>query len=232
VRISAVILVYNEEEVIDEFTARLLHSFQAMRIDYEVIFIVEGNDATREKLLKVSAHDSRVKVEYSAKRLGLGNAMKKGLHLIDPTSNYVLTMDADLNHHPEEIHELVEASRNADIVVGCRSKTRGLVAELPFFKRVISGCTNWILKKAFSVPSTDITSGYRLYSTGTIQSIRGELKGKNFEITPEILIRATRKGCRIAEVPITFTRRPRGTSKLSFLRSGLGYVILLVRLRF
>lgn len=231
-RISAVIPVYDEEEVIDEFASRLLHSFQAMRIDYEIIFIVEGNDATRTKLLEVSAHDPRVKVEYSAKRLGLGKAMKRGLCLVNPTSNYVLTMDADLNHHPEEIHELVEASRNADIVVGCRSKTRGLVAELPFFKRMISGFTNWMLKKVFSVPSTDVTSGYRLYSTETIESIRGELKGKNFEITPEILIRAKKKGLRITDVPITFTKRPRGKSKLSFLRSGFGYVILLVRLRF
>lgn len=231
-KISAVIPVYNEDEVIDEFTARLVQSFQEMGIDYEVIFIVEGDDSTREKLLEVSAHNPRVKVEYSVKRLGLGKAMKRGLGMVDPASDYVLTMDADLNHHPEEIHELVEASGNADIVVGCRSKNRGLVAELPFFKRMISGCTNWILKTAFSVPSTDVTSGYRLYSTKTIESVRDELKGKNFEITPEILIRARKKGHRIVEVPITFTRRPRGASKLSFVRSGLGYVVLLVRLRF
>ena len=231
-KISAVIPVYNEAEVIDEFSSRLVHSMQEMGVDYEAIFVVEGQDETRQKLLELSVHNSRVKVEYSEKRLGLGKALKKGLGLVDPNSDYVLTMDADLNHHPEEIKDLVKASKNVDVVVGCRSRIKGLVSELPIFKRMISACTNWILKKAFSVPSTDVTSGYRLYSTRTIKTIRDELRGKNFEVTAEILIRAKKKGLSIVEVPITFTRRPRGTSKLSFLRSGLGYLILLVRLRF
>lgn len=231
-KISAVIPVYDEAEVIDEFSSRLIHSMQEMGVDYEAIFVVEGQDETRQKLLKLSAHNPRVRVEYCEKRLGLGKALKKGLGLVDPNSDYVLTMDADLNHHPEEIKDLVKASKNVDVVVGCRSRVKGLVSELPFFKRMISGGTNWILKKAFSVPSSDVTSGYRLYSTRTIETIRDELKGKNFEVTAEILIRAKKKGLSIVEVPITFTRRPRGTSKLSFLRSGLGYVILLVRLRF
>jgi dolichol-phosphate mannosyltransferase len=141
-------------------------------------------------------------------------------------------MDADLNHHPEEIQQLLDAAKNTDVVVGCRSRKKGLVNELPFFKRLISGGTNWILRKAFSVPLTDVTSGYRLYSRKAIEAVRDELRGKNFEVTPEILIRINKKALAITEVPITFTRRPRGTSKLSFVRSGFGYLLLLIRLRF
>ncbi|HZY93444.1 MAG TPA: glycosyltransferase [Candidatus Bathyarchaeia archaeon] len=230
-KISAVIPVYNEAEVIDEFSTRLISSLDEMKCDYEVIFIVEGTDETRQKLLNISSMNPRVKVEYSRRRLGLGKALKRGLQLVDSTADYVLTMDADLNHQPEELMLLVEASKEADIVVGCRSRNRGLVTELPFFKRLISGSTNWILRKVFSVPSSDVTSGYRLYSARTIEIVRDDLKGRNFEITAEILIRAKQKGSSIVEVPITFTRRPRGTSKLSFLRSGLGYVILLIRLK-
>lgn len=229
-KISAVVPVYNEEEVIDEFSERLIESLRDLGANYEAIFVVEGADATKEKLLALSMKNPHVKVDYNRKRLGLGKALKKGLGLIDSDTDYVLTMDADLNHQPEEIGKLLKASTEADVVVGSRSKNHGLVAELPFFKRMLSGSTNWILKKRFGMPSTDLTSGFRLYSVKAIESIRDELVGKNFEVMAEILIRAKKKGLSIAEVPITFTPRPRGTSKLSFLRSGIGYALLLLRL--
>jgi glycosyltransferase involved in cell wall biosynthesis len=228
--ISAVIPVFNEQEVIDEFSTRLIESLEHTVPDYEIIFVVEGNDATEEKLSLLAKVNPRVKVHYSPKRLGLGPATKKGLELIDPRTDYVLIMDADLNHHPEEIDRLLKVSSKADIVVGCRSRDHGLVNELPFFKRVVSGSTNWILRKAFGIPCSDVTSGFRLYSAKTIERIRDRLVSKNFEITAELLIRAKKEGYSIAEVPITFTRRPRGVSKLSFIKSGIGYGILLLRL--
>jgi dolichol-phosphate mannosyltransferase len=232
VKISAVIPLYNEEEVIDEFGERLVKSLRELSVDYEVIFVVEGTDATLAKATELSKRDPRLRVEYNAKRLGLGKATKKGLELVDPRSTYVLTMDSDLNHDPEEIPLLLDAAKNADVVVGCRSKTRGLVKELPWFKRMVSASTNWVLRKAFGMQSTDITSGFRIYSVKSVESIRDELVAKNFEVTAELLIRAKKKGFSIAEVPITFTRRPRGTSKLSFVKSGIGYVTLMLRLGF
>jgi len=232
VKISAVIPLYNEEEVIDEFSSRLIGSLQALGSDYEVIFVVEGTDATLAKVSQLSKQNPRVRVEYNQKRLGLGKALKKGLEMVDAGANYVLTMDSDLNHDPEEIGRLLKASEEADVVVGCRSRSRGLVQELPFFKRMISASTNWILRRAFKMKSSDITSGFRIYSTKAVESVREELVAKNFEVTAEILIRAKKKGFSITEVPISFKRRPRGTSKLSFVKSGVGYVILLFRLGF
>ena len=229
-KLSVVIMLYNEEEVIDEFSERLLRSLRQLPIEYEVNFVVEGTDGTLEKVKTLAKTDPRIKVNYNEKRLGLGKATKKGLGLVDQGSDLVLTMDSDLNHDPEEIINLLEASKNADIVIGCRSKSRGLVKELPWFKRMISASTNWILRNAFRMTSSDITSGYRIYSTKAVESIRDDLVSKNFEVTAELLIRAKKKGFSITEVPITFTRRPRGTSKLSFVRSGIGYVILLFRL--
>ena len=230
IMISAVIPVYNEQEVIDEFSTRLIESLERMVPEYEIIFVVEGTDATEQKLSLVAKNNSRIKIHYSPKRLGLGPATKKGLELIDPDTDFVLIMDADLNHHPEEIGRFLKISSQADIVVGCRSREHGLVNELPFFKRVVSGSTNWILRKAFGIPCSDVTSGFRLYSAKTIEKIRDRLVSKNFEITAELLIRAKKEGYSITEVPITFTRRPRGVSKLSFIKSGIGYGILLLRL--
>jgi len=230
VKISTVIMLYNEEEVIDEFSARLIKSLEALDRDYDGIFAVEGRDSTLHNVSELAKWNPRVRVEYHQKRLGLGKATKKGLSLVDPESDYVLTMDSDLNHDPEEIGRLLAAAKDADVVVGCRSRTRGLVKELPWFKRMVSASTNWVLRNTFRMQSRDVTSGFRIYSTKAIESVRDELVAKNFEVTAELLIRAKKKGFSIAEVPITFTRRPRGTSKLSFVRSGIGYLILLFRL--
>jgi dolichol-phosphate mannosyltransferase len=229
-KISVVIMLYNEKEVIDEFSERLLKSLRNLPMDYEVNFVVEGTDGTLEKVKSLAETDQRIKVDYNESRLGLGKATKKGLGMVDPKSDLVLTMDSDLNHDPEEIERLLDASNQADVVVGCRSKSRGLVKELPWFKRMVSASTNWVLRSAFKMESSDVTSGFRIYSTKAIESIRSDLISKNFEVTAELLIRASKKGFSITEVPITFTRRPRGTSKLSFVKSGVGYVVLLFRL--
>jgi dolichol-phosphate mannosyltransferase len=230
VKLSVVIMLYNEEEVIDEFSERLLKSLRQLPMDYEINFVVEGTDGTLGKVKSLAKTDPRIRIDYNENRLGLGKATKKGLGQVDPKSNLVLTMDSDLNHDPEEITNLLVASKEADVVVGCRSRSRGLVKELPWFKRIISASTNWILRNAFRMSSSDITSGFRIYSTKAIESIRDDLVSKNFEVTAELLIRAKKKGFSITEVPITFTRRPRGTSKLSFVKTGIGYVILLFRL--
>ena len=229
-KLSTVVMLYNEAEIIDEFSDRLLRSLRVLPVEYEVIFVVEGTDGTLEKVTKMSEADRRIRVYYNEKRLGLGKATKKGLGLVDPLSNLVLTLDSDLNHDPEEIVQLLEATKEADVVVGARSKNRGLVKELPWMKRMVSAMTNWILRNGFRMHTGDITSGFRIYSTKTIESIRDELVSKNFEVTAELLIRAKKKGFSITEVPITFTRRPRGVSKLSFVKSGVGYVVLLLRL--
>ena len=108
-KISAVIPVYNEEEVIDEFSGRLLESLKETSDDYEIVFVVEGEDKTMEKLREFSSVNPNVKLDYNQKRLGLGKAMKRGLSLVSHGTDHVLTMDADLNHRPEEIGKLLEA---------------------------------------------------------------------------------------------------------------------------
>jgi len=216
--------------VIDEFSERLIRSLNALRVDYEIIFVVEGSDTTFQKVSQLAKLNPRIRLEYNVNRLGLGKATKKGLCLVDPESNYVLTMDSDLNHDPDEIQLLLAVAKGADVVVGSRSRTRGLVKELPWFKRMVSASTNWVLRNAFKMNASDITSGFRIYSTKAIESIRDDLVSKNFEVTAELLIRAKRKGFSIAEIPIRFTRRPRGRSKLSFVKSGVGYIVLLFRL--
>src|SRR5262245_49388330 len=146
-KISAVIPVYNEEELIDEFSTRLVEALGKLG-DYEVIFVVEGDDGTKLRVSELSTRNPRVRLDYHEKRLGLGKAFREGMFLVADDADYVLTMDSDLNHHPEEIGGLLEAAKDADVVVGSRSRSRGMVGELPFFKCMVSGGITWLHRNA------------------------------------------------------------------------------------
>src|SRR5437763_15882122 len=99
-KISAVVLLYNEEEVIDDFSERLLKSLRALPLDYEVIFVVEGTDRTLEKDKNLAQADPRITTDYHPKRLAPRKPTKKRLGLVHPEPNYVLTLDSDLTPDP------------------------------------------------------------------------------------------------------------------------------------
>src|SRR5437879_13838995 len=102
-----------------------------------------------------SKENPRIRVHYSQERLGLGKAMKKGFGLIDEDTEYVVTMDADLNHQPEEIQNLMAAAKTADIVVGSRNTSQVMVEELPLVKRMISARTNWTMRRICQILEND-----------------------------------------------------------------------------
>src|SRR2546428_13504406 len=95
VMISAVIPVFNEQEVIAEFSTRLVESLEQIVPDYEIIFVVEGTDATAEKLSLLAKGNSRVRVHSSPKRLGVGPATGKGPDIIDPNTANVRILSAE-----------------------------------------------------------------------------------------------------------------------------------------
>src|SRR5437879_13193282 len=134
-----------------------------------------------------SKENPRIRVHYSKERLGLGKTMKKGFGLIDEDTKYVVTMDADLNHQPEEIKNLMVAAKSADIVVGSRNTNKGMVEELALVKRMISATTNWTMRKIFHIPSNDVTSGLRIYTCRAEETLREQIVQNNFEIKPELL---------------------------------------------
>src|SRR5947199_7819103 len=111
------------------------------------------------------------------------------------------------------------AAKSEDIVVGSRNTNKGMVEELPLVKRMISATTNWTMRKIFHIPSNDVTSGVRIYTCRAVETLRDQIVAKNFEIQPELLIRSSKKGMPIIDVPTTFQKYPRATTKLSFVKS-------------
>jgi dolichol-phosphate mannosyltransferase len=232
-RIAAVIAAQDEQETIEELARRLHRVLSGLAgSSWEAIFVIEGRDRTREILERVAAElGGGFCILYQETPSGLGNAFKRGFAAVSPDADLVVTMDADLNHQPEEIPRLIAAleSTGSDIVVGSRFVAGSRVEGTPLWKRFLSGTMNFLMRYLYGLRVLDKTSGYRVYRSAALRRI--EFTNPAFAFLPEMLIRAHKDGMRIAEEPIRFVFRTEGESKLQIVPTTLSYLALL-RTRF
>ncbi|HIH12017.1 TPA: glycosyltransferase [Candidatus Woesearchaeota archaeon] len=231
--ISIVIALYNEEKNVLNLTNRLYHSMDQLKIPFNLIYVIDGNDQTYPFLQQYKKEKklSNLILSYSATPRGFGPAFTTGFHLISPQATHILTMDGDLNHQPEEIHRLVDEmnSHHPNIVIGSRHVGTEQKYESPLWKKTISALANSVMRVRFKLKVKDKTSGFRLYTREALLSLLDQIRSRNFEYLMEILIRAARKGYTFTEVPITFKQRIHGESKLPLLKTAKGYCRLLFR---
>lgn len=227
-RIVAVVAAYDEEETIETLTRRLLTTFQGMKgIDAELLFVVEGRDRTREILERIAAEHANVRILYNPEPSGLGAAFRRGFDAVPRDADWVVTLDADLNHQPEEIPRLLGRLREtgADILVGSRFLEASEVEGSPLWKKALSGSVNLLMRYLYGVSVKDKTSGFRLYRAEALRKL--EFRRSGFAFLPELLIRAHNLGLHVIEEPIHFIFRKQGRSKMAFVRTSLSYIALL-----
>ena len=232
-KVSAVVAAYDERENVEELSRRLHRVLAGLPGgDFEMVFVVEGRDGTREILERLGDELPGIRVLYSEGRSGLGAAFRRGFAAVSPEADLVVTMDADLNHRPEEIPALLaeRARAQADILIGSRFVEGARSEGIPLWKRGISGLMNKIIGTLFDVEALDKSSGFRVYRTEALRRLT-DYRNNDFAFLPEILIRATQLGLRVAEAPIHFTFRTHGESKMSIPQTSRSYLALL-RTRF
>lgn len=228
-KVSVVVAAYDERENITPLTRRLLGTLGAMRkTSFEMIFVVEGTDGTREVLETIAAEGHPIRVLYAEVPRGLGNAFRRGFAAVSADTDVVVTLDADLNHQPEEIPRLVAAlsRRSADIVIGSRFVTGSHVEGMPLWKRFLSGTMNVAIKGLFGLDIRDKTSGFRVYRAAALGRL--PFANDDFAFLPEILVLAHRAGLTTVEEPIRFVYRVEGVSKMAIAPTVRSYVRLLL----
>ena len=228
-RLSVVIAAYDEVENVEPLFQRLCSALDDLDAEREVIFVVEGEDGTREALLDLADDAPWVRVLYQRRPTGLGEAFRRGFDAVSEDSDFVVTLDADLNHQPEEIAALLEPAVNgeADVVVGSRFADGSGVEGVPLWKRLLSGSVNRLMQHVFDLHVADKTSGFRVYRAEVLRRIRHSFS--DFAFLPEILIKARELGLRTVERPIRFVFRTRGRSKMGFVSNSSSYLRLMAR---
>jgi dolichol-phosphate mannosyltransferase len=214
VRTVVVVPTYNEADGIVALLERVLSA--APQAD---VLVVDDNspDGTGAVVASHPEHGRRVHLLHRPGKAGLGPAYRAGFAwALDAGYDAVVQMDADLSHPPERLPALLAALEHADLAVGSRYVQGGGVRDWPLSRRAISRGGNLFVRMVLGTSVHDATSGFKAFRRGALMRVlagRSESNGYCFQI--ETTWRAERIGLHVVEVPITFTDRTAGESKMS-----------------
>ena len=169
-------------------------------------------------------HPERVGLLRRAGKLGLGTAYLDGFRAaLAAGFGYVCEMDADFSHNPDDLPRLVDACRpleegggGADVAIGSRYVDGLRVLNWPLSRLVLSVGAGVYTRAITRLPVRDVTAGFKCFRRGVLEAIpfdRVQSNGYSFQI--EMNYRAWKRGFRLVEVPIVFTERSEGESKMS-----------------
>jgi dolichol-phosphate mannosyltransferase len=215
--VRAVVLLptYDEVENIDP----MLRAIRAAAPDADVLVIDDASpDGTAEVAEAVGREVGQVDVLRRPAKDGLGNAYRAGFaRAIAAGADVLVTLDADFSHEPEAIPTLLaEVEAGAALAVGSRYVPGGSTPHWPLHRRLLSRYGNRYTGLVLGLPVRDATSGFRAYRTSVLRDIGYDTTRANgYAFMTELAFRISAAGGRIAEVPITFRDRVRGTSKMS-----------------
>jgi len=213
-RALVVIPTYNERVNLPVIVPAVLQ--QDPRIN---VLVVDDNspDGTGAIADALAAESARVHVLHRAAKEGLGKAYLAGFTwALEHGFDLILEMDADFSHDPKFLPELIKAAGEADLVIGSRYKAGVNVINWPMSRLLLSIGANQYARWITGLPLTDSTGGFKCFRRAVLQAIdfsRVRSNGYAFQI--EMSYRAWRKGFRLVEVPIVFTDRIEGQSKMN-----------------
>lgn len=210
-----VIPTYNEEENVREIINAVLGVSDNLGV-----LIVDDNspDGTGEIAETIAEGEERVNVIHRQGKMGLGSAYIAGFKwaLANTPAKYIFEMDADFSHNPEDILRFLDAIRNNDLVVGSRYLKGITVVNWPLRRLILSYGANLYTRIITGLPLTDSTGGFKCFRREVLEEMpleRVHSDGYSFQIEMNYL--CWKKGFRIKEIPVVFTDRRVGVSKMS-----------------
>ncbi len=174
-------------------------------------------DGTGKIADEIAAADPRVHVLHRTAKAGLGGAYVAGFGWgLERGFDVLVEMDADGSHAPEQLSRLLDALRDADLVIGSRWVPGGKVVNWPKSRELLSRGGNLYTRIALGIDLRDATGGYRAYRRAVLEEIDyRSVVSEGYCFQVDLAWRAARGGFRVVEVPITFAERERGESKMS-----------------
>jgi dolichol-phosphate mannosyltransferase len=209
-----VIPTYNEAGSIEEVLDRVLAADPRV----EVLVVDDGSpDGTAELVRAKAAGERRISLLERQGKQGLGAAYRAGFAWgLERGYDAMVEMDADLSHPPEHLPAMLDGLDRADLVVGSRYVPGGRTVNWSPLRKLISRCGNAYVRLALRLPVHDATAGYRAYRRAVLEALPvGTVQSNGYCFQVEMVHRTWQEGFRVVELPITFTERTSGVSKMS-----------------
>ena len=216
-QVLVAVCTLNESENIVELVQGIRQS-----IPIADVLVVDDHspDGTGDLVVQLSRVDPSVRLVVRTDQKGLGGAIRHAMEFaINHDYEYFLNLDGDLSHDPAELATLLERaikSKDVDVVIGSRYVDGGSIQGWPLHRKLMSRMVNAFATRCLRLPVQDCSGSMRCYRVAALQRVGMEnVRVNGYAVLEEILVKLDRQGSRMTEIPITFTDRQRGASKLT-----------------
>ena len=210
-----IIPTYNEADNIKNIISKVVK----LNVPDLAILVVDDDspDGTGKIVAKICERDSRVRLIKREGKFGLGTAYVAGFkYAIKEGFDYIFEIDADFSHNPEDIPKFLEMAESYDLIIGSRYIAGVNVVNWPLSRLLLSLGANWYTRLITGLPVHDCTGGYRCYRRAVLECIDlDEIHSDGYSFQIEMTFKTWKKNFRIFELPIVFTDRVKGNSKMT-----------------
>jgi dolichol-phosphate mannosyltransferase len=226
-KLSVVIPAHNEASSIGETVARTVEELERHEIDYEIVVIDDASgDGTGDIVRRIAERNPNVTCFRSNLPLGFGHAVRAGLARF--TGDAVAIMMADLSDSPKDLvlyYRVLE--QGYDCAFGTRFGHGGQTHDYPRVKLVLNRIVNFGIRVLFHHGYNDTTNAFKAYRRYVVDQLQ-PLLSNHFNLTVEMPLKAVVRGYTYAVVPVTWTNRRHGTSKLRLQEMGSRYLFIVL----
>ena len=226
-KLSVVIPAYNEEGSIEGTLRDLSAALGEAEIDYELLVVDDNSrDRTADVVARVAEADPSVRCVRSHYPNGFGFAVRAGLDLFE--GDAVAIVMADGSDSPEDVvryHGVLEAGY--DCAFGSRFLPTSRVHDYPRLKLFLNRIVNWWIKQLFRHGYNDTTNAFKAYRREVIENVQ-PLLSNHFNLTVELPLKAVVRGHSFAVIPISWSNRESGESKLGIKEMGSRYLFIVL----
>ena len=213
---QAVVIVptYNERDNLEPLATKIL----ALPTPVHLLIVDDNSpDGTGQLADQLAGQHPTIQVLHRPAKAGLGRAYCAGfLWALEREFEFILEMDGDFSHDPEDIPKFLEAARDTDLVLGSRYRDGIRVINWPLGRLLLSLSAAQYVRLITGMPFTDPTGGFKCFRRQTLARLDLDgVRSNGYSFQIELTHKIWRQGLRIVEVPIIFTDRFQGTSKMS-----------------
>src|SRR2546426_1551683 len=209
-----IVPTYNERDNLPALVKRVMAQTAMVEL-----LVVDDNspDGTGKLADELASQNPLVHVLHRAEKSGLGRAYLAGFQwALARDYEFIFEMDGDFSHNPDDIPAFLEAAKDADLVLGSRYSNGIRVINWPLKRLMLSMGAGKYVRAITGLPISDPTGGYKCFRRATLKSIDlDEVRSNGYSFQIEMTHKVWRQGMKIAEVPIVFTDRFQGRSKMS-----------------
>jgi dolichol-phosphate mannosyltransferase len=213
-----IVPTYDERENIVPLVKAVRSELDELAPEHTVLVVDDSSpDGTGELAEALARNDARVDVLHRPEKRGLGPAYIAGFkRALEAGAELILEMDADFSHDPAYLGAMLEAATRADLVLGSRYVEGGGVRNWGTARRTISRGGSWYARTVLGVEIRDLTGGFKCFRREVLEAIDlDSVRSQGYAFQVELTYRAIQMGFRVEEVPIVFTERRVGASKMS-----------------